>query len=312
MDFTVTYRGADGAMHEECMEAADRAECIAECKRRRIAPIKVEEGKRRKKASPFNSMASLKRSYGLIAGTIVIATSFLVCVWWWMHCREPKRNVRNARLEAKIEKIQNDRLPAVTNVLPIKVSAPETNAVAQSSAPKRLERGVEVVSESVRTNQSGAVIEKLTLADGRMIEKVHPPKPVFSNPSDQMISLVLSFKPGQTMAPLPSLTAIDDDFARSLLEPIEIKDDDSDEVKELKLAVKETRAYLATEVKNGRSVRECLNEHRERMEEIADRHQMAVEQMQKLKAEGVSAEEIQLFKQRVNEVFRAKDIPELP
>ena len=44
MTFTVTYRGADGALREEAVEAASRAECFAECKARGITPVGVREG----------------------------------------------------------------------------------------------------------------------------------------------------------------------------------------------------------------------------------------------------------------------------
>ena len=45
MTFTVTYRAKDGALREERVEAANRAECVAECRRRGIAPTKIAEGK---------------------------------------------------------------------------------------------------------------------------------------------------------------------------------------------------------------------------------------------------------------------------
>jgi len=183
---------------------------------------------------------------------------------------------------------------------------------AQDARPVRLEGGVAVVSESVRTNQSGAVVEKLKLADGRLIEKVHPPKSIFSNPSDQMIAVALSAKPGLSMAPLPNLSTIENDFANSLLEPIVIDESDSEKVRDLKLAVMEARAYIAAEVRNGRTVQECLNEHRDQMERIADSHQMAIEEIQKMKADGASSEEMLEFRMRVNEVFREKGLPELP
>ena len=44
MTFTVTYRGADGAMRAERIEAAGRGECFAQCRARNIAPISVKEG----------------------------------------------------------------------------------------------------------------------------------------------------------------------------------------------------------------------------------------------------------------------------
>ena len=175
-----------------------------------------------------------------------------------------------------------------------------------------MERGVEVVNEIVYTNQSGGIVETLTLADGRKVEKVRYPKDIFSNPSDNIIALALSFKPGQHMPPLPNLSTLDEDFAKSLLDPIRINDEDPDNVKEIKLAVKEAKAYIASEIRNGRSVQECLNEHRFQMESIADSHLMAIQEIRKLQAEGASDEEIATFRQRINEVFRERSVPELP
>ena len=45
MVFTVTYRAKDGALRDERIEAASRAECVAECRRRGIAPTGIREGK---------------------------------------------------------------------------------------------------------------------------------------------------------------------------------------------------------------------------------------------------------------------------
>ena len=44
MTFTVTCRGADGSLREEIVEAANRAECFAQCKLRGIVPVSVKEG----------------------------------------------------------------------------------------------------------------------------------------------------------------------------------------------------------------------------------------------------------------------------
>ena len=153
--------------------------------------------------------------------------------------------------------------------------------------------------------------EKLTLADGRKIAKVHPPKPVFDNPADQVIALAVSAKPGESMPPLPNLNGIDEDFAKSLLSPIKINDDDPDEIKELKAKVIETKAYLVEEIKNGGSVIEALKAHQAEMERIADSRLMAIREMQKLQSEG-DPEMAREFAEKVNESFRARGIPEIP
>ena len=189
---------------------------------------------------------------------------------------------------------------------------PKVEQKIEAKDPSKMyEDGVEVVKYIVSTNNSGAVTEKLTLADGRTIAKVHPPKPVFDNPADQVIALAVSAKPGESMPPLPNLNGIDEDFAKSLLSPIKINDDDPDDVKELKAKVIETKAYLIDDIKNGGNVVDALLTHQKEMEKIADSRLMAIQEMQKLQAEG-DAEMARDFAIQVNESFKARGIPAIP
>ena len=56
MTFTVSYRGADGTIREERVEAANRTECIVQCRARGITPISVKEG--------WNGRGEADRSHG--------------------------------------------------------------------------------------------------------------------------------------------------------------------------------------------------------------------------------------------------------
>ena len=47
MTFTVTWRGRDGGLREEAVEAASRAECFAQCKARGVVPVSVKDGARK-------------------------------------------------------------------------------------------------------------------------------------------------------------------------------------------------------------------------------------------------------------------------
>ena len=58
MTFTVAYRGADGARREEEVEAAGRAECVARCRERGIAPISVRERSSRTSTGERSSRTS--------------------------------------------------------------------------------------------------------------------------------------------------------------------------------------------------------------------------------------------------------------
>ena len=185
------------------------------------------------------------------------------------------------------------------------------NAANPKNVVHGYENGVAIVSMSVRTNNAGAVIEKLKLADGTSKTKVYPKPPLFENPCDQVIAMSITTKPGDSMPPLPDLAGIDRDFANSLLSPIVITDDDNDEEKNIKEMVIEVRKMLAEEVKNGRSVMDVLLEHQNEMNKLYERRLDAILMMQKISAEeGIEA--AQEFADAVNDEFEESGIPAIP
>ncbi len=109
---------------------------------------------------------------------------------------------------------------------------------------------------------------------------------------------------------MPIDANVEQAFLDSLLSPIKINEDDPDNVKEIKANVIEARAYIADEVKAGKSVREVLEAYQRQMNDIADRHLMAVQEVQKIKAK-FGVEEARKFAIRVNEAFRARGVPEI-
>ena len=309
MTFTVKYRSNNGSIAEKPIEAANRADCFANCKAQGIVPISVEYGSAGRNESKMRNVDhSLKRFFS--GGKFLCCVAVLSVAGIFIWFRQDREIIPSVERGKKKIRVIDIKPVAKTNLTKV-VKKPMDISTAMQSL-KRVVLGSEVVASSARTNQSGAVIEKLRLADGRTIEKVTPPKPIFDNPSDQMIAVALSANPGQTVAPFPDLGSIDDDFAKSLATPIRIEEGDSEETKELKLKVKEARAYIAAEIGQGKTAKQCLYEYREEMERIADSHLMAITQMETMKKEGASAAEISKFRTRINEFLREKGITELP
>lgn len=89
-----------------------------------------------------------------------------------------------------------------------------------------------------------------------------PHKESFDNPSDQLISMTINGN-GGPIAPLPFSDNMDEAFRKSLEKPIVINDDDSEEVKAAKRRVLEAREDIKALLKEGKSVRQILEEHRE-------------------------------------------------
>ena len=94
MTFTVTYRGADGAVREELVEAAGRGECLAQCRARGIAPISVAErrsdGKiRRSNHETRRSNGDARLSIRKTQRSILAAVAVMMALagggaWWWL------------------------------------------------------------------------------------------------------------------------------------------------------------------------------------------------------------------------------------
>ncbi len=238
-----------------------------------------------------------------VSGVLLLVVAILGCLasCYWLNCKEATVKTVNKQPERIVEM----KAPA-RSTIPVVSKEP-----VFEKASLGYENGIEILSLSTRTNSSGAVIEKLKLADGTSKTKIHPKPPLFKNPCDQVIAMAISTNPGDSMPPLPDLAGIDQDFANSLLTPIVINEDDSDEVKNIKEMVKEVRKTLVEEVKNGRSVMDVLMEHQKEMNRLYERRLDAILMMQKVCSEdGVEA--AQKFADIVNVEFEKDGIPAIP
>ena len=246
----------------------------------------------------------MKKPKSKVATWVVVASGLiavlaLVVLLWPSEPDEPSAPPATPR--------KHSPTMAITNT----TAVVRTNAAQKAVAPLGYEDGVEILSLTARTNTAGAVIEKLRLADGTIKMKVSPKPPLFENPCDQVIAMAISTKPGDAMPPLPDLTGIEQDFANSLLSPIRINDDDSDEVKLIKEQVIEVRKELAQAVKNGGSVMEALLAHQAEMNRIYESRLTAIQMMQRIQAES-GIEAAQEFADEVNRRFEGENIPAIP
>ena len=235
----------------------------------------------------------------VVGASVLIAVLAVIVLWWPSESDEPSAPPATPRKRTLAETKTN-----TTAVV-------RTNAVRKAVAPLGYEDGVEILSLTARTNTAGAVIEKLRLADGTIKMKVSPKPPLFENACDQVIAMAISTKPGDAMPPLPDLTGIEQDFANSLLSPIRINDDDSDEVKLIKEQVIEVRKELAQTVKNGGSVVEALLTNQDEMNRIYESRLTAIQMMQRIQAES-GIEAAQEFADEVNRRFESENIPAIP
>ena len=200
MTFTVTYRGADGALREEAVEAAGRAECFAQCRARGIAPVSVREGARKggrkNAASPkMATQGGAGRAANVSAaprgGTwkaAVLAAAVLAVVggglWWFLAAREdahpPAPKAVKAVKDVKVVKAVKD-----VKDLDVHKAVPDapaaTNAPAQARAHSPTGRVIKAHSA-----RSGRV---MTLADGTVV--TNTPRVFFKRDFERALHVAL-------------------------------------------------------------------------------------------------------------------------
>ena len=298
MTFTVTYRAKDGAMREERIEAANRAECMAVCRKRGITPARIAEGvKGRDKRGPRDTArvdARPPSQHRLTGKAAILAAVVLVAigggVWWWcggrgataLPAEKPK-----AEKPAKPKTARPESAPktetATNAVAPVK--APETNdTVVATNDPYGGEwHGQKIVSYTVKTN-GWSTYERIVTADGKKHGVVGSTvKPIFDNGSDQLLAMAVRSASQETgMPPMPLSPLVESDFLESLKKPIVINDDDSEEVKQLKRDVAQAREDMMDMVKNGMTVQQALEEHFKMSNENVDIRNKAVDELRAL------------------------------
>ena len=278
MTFTVTYRGKDGAKCEETVEAASRSDCVAECRRRGIAPTAIREGRSGKSAASPNGRAR-SASARLVRIVIALVVVILVVagVWWWLASHsgrgvptQPAQPVNVQKRVPPVKKVDaQERVPPVKKVVP----TVKTNEVHEASLPpwndsfmtnREMKLKYSTLIQAT-TNEGGLVIERYRLPNGKTWRKMIDPPPLFRNVSDQAIAMTVGGAAGGPIPPVPGLNDanLDAEFLKSLEVPITIEANDSPRAVALKMAVKETRDEIVRLKADGdkRTVGQMLSDH---------------------------------------------------
>ncbi len=290
MTFTVTYRAKDGALREERIEAANRAECVAECRRRGIAPTKIAEGQSGKSAAspkgrdgarPSHANGQDARSPSQRAGrplsqwliAVVLIAAVAGGVWWWVGGRGATALPAEVPAKPKVEKPKTEKPKA-------KTPAPKP---AATPAPRPAPFKAKTKPEKTAEVEPPEIAQERILAHYSAINpKLVRDHELFKHDSDIMIADVITARPGERLIDLELDRDFDRKFAESLSEPIAPHEKDTDEDRRVKDAVTLTRQILAERMAAGESPAKVIQEARRDLNKIADYRDLLESELHKL------------------------------
>ena len=314
MLFTVIYRGANGEMISEVVEAANRAECFAQMKKRGITPTSVKEGGtrngRRASAAKRPSATPMQKKDSSFVGKILLVVVLLAVVGgglWWLFSQEELQPANDPEIPKK-SGLAKEVTPA----------AAPTNKVTEVIKPKvkKLNKWEYPVE---RTNE-------LSAAELRKWKVMHRPPPgytndtsrtepppkyaIFKHHSENEIASLLTMTPGETLVGTPHYTKkLTEDFLKSLETPIVVTEEDSPEDAELKRAMIQTKIELKERMDAGEDLGQILLDTRSQYQDLA-RYKMTLEsELSALrKNPDVSMQDIDDFMTAANQLLEQKGI----
>ena len=311
MTFTVTYRGRDGALADEAVEAANRAECVAECKRRGIAPTSIREGRSGKSAASPNGRAP-SPSAPLIGKVAILAAVVLVVAgvaWWWFgrHGGDGAANQLGKETPSqptnavvKFDSKASHPPKASQTPSPKAVQPPQSPTPPDPTEPTApMYMGRRVVGLSATTNADGTVVERIRTDDGKLHSKVYSvAEPVLTTRTDQLLAMAV--EGDGNGPPMPAATKADEQqFLESLKKPIEILETDTPDVRALKEKVIQARADMVELLAQGRGFSEVLAEHQKLQAENAAVRRDVAKELRSLMDSGDTAAALE-YRKRMN------------
>ena len=286
MTFTVTYRAKNGAMREERIEAANRAECVAECRRRGIAPTKIAEGGKagnRRQDGGFPSQRRLTGTAAILAAVVLAAIAG--GVWWWIGGRGATALPAERPAKHKVEKPKAEKptkpTAATNNPPPKAVSKP---APPKAEKPKPLPpQRVGELRDGYRLLPDGTLHRVLGIVTNT------PPKmsladKTFKHSADVELGNLLMVEPGDDV--LGDSAGMYKGFGKeldaALAEPIVGEETDTDLQRELKAGVIELREELKRRRAAGEDIEKVMEDARNQLKELSLYRQELDEQVRKL------------------------------
>lgn len=307
MQFTVTYRGADGAVATEAVEAASRGECFAQMKARGISPMRVEKGKGKQ---PSRTKTQRRGGGGALKWVLAVAVVLALGggLLWWFAGREvavPK-DVGPKKPGALAKEVTPAAAPKPIEAIPewkVKQEEWKKRGFKKNPWGTPIPKDLEYKPHWLYTPEDYARIDPGYEKRHEAFLKRRAANP-WKTTADSQLSVLLFSKPGMPNLLVPFDRHFKTHFLKSLETPIVIdREKDSPELQEQKRQMIDVKIWLKEQMDAGKDIAAILNEEREKQVKLRGLRENLEKALREMEKSAKSVEEVQEYIDSANKVL---------
>jgi hypothetical protein len=300
MTFICSYRGLDGRIRKEVVEAPSRASAMVLLKKRGITPMSVVAGA---SVSAEGRPVAKALVRGAVAGIIVVG----VAIAAWMMLSKPAKPVHTPPSSTKASQ---PSAKTVTNVSKGTKAASDGEKVRPSrrTASGSVRGGVEEPSPSI------AQESEAPQSPPPQPERPPLPEPLLRNGAEQLLRMATPSAPGMPVPPLPIRSDEDmgAEIKAALTNVIHATSNDTEQTLQVKMNVIEQKEEFMKLRKEGWTFTEYVKALAEKHNDEAKYLDEARKLVQELHNDAtLSDEDYKKERAAINQALREKGLPEI-
>lgn len=287
-EWTIRYR-VGGKVVSENITADSRSDVFVLTTRRNVSVISCSPAAPAKRR--FVSTPAIV--YGCVAIVVIAVITFATILL----CRKKPMLVENENIQATA------RIAEHKAELPSRESLPNEPQEDLSGRIKHVKHPV--------TGEDMVITQKVIklLPNAGIIGKVYtnnvvkPPKKLFSTYSENYIVGLMRTQPGMPVVQTRLPKNFDEEFKARIADPVEILPDDTQEDIALKNQMHDLKRAMAGMIADGQSPSEIILQERKELNRLATMRTNAMKDLAKLRKDGASREDIQLYVEAANKLM---------
>jgi len=300
MVYRITYRNEESKLQSIEIEAESRSLVFVELKRLGISAVRIEESSSKRKA-PILSGSRKNRGINIRIVAAIIIT--VVCAASYVFLRDGYKD----GTEAAKEPPKAGKLAKEGKLQPIKAASPSPDILPSPVATPDIKEE-ESKKEHRPVTEEDMVNPVNTNRNIRVVKLKPQPKRIFRHTSEELIAGLLDTMPGDMVIGDIPYWKFENDFVSAAIDKVEINDDDTEEERELKIAVEETKKEIREIMaREGKSFADIMTEARQEQQSLAQYRFDIEDELRKIRKSGeYDADEYDQFVDAINRMLENK------